>query len=223
MRGRDRVSTHLPPDPRASIAQSPPRSRSGAGCKLKGPQPCPAAQPQPGASRLLTSLGAPPSGPHPGAPCSTHGPPRPGKTPDHTSWLCPGLPANRLWEGVGQAHGVPLEQWTDRTGQAEACGHHPRPATTRSPAGALGSGCRRHRWAMASRLLRDKGHSGAEGTGQQALGGSLARWALPGHSPAPQGSGWRGRGAWPQVSWTPGHTELQAQGIEVEGLPEAQA
>lgn len=168
MRGRDRVSTHLPPDPRASTAQPQPRSHSGAGCKLKGPQPCPAAQPQPGPSRLLTSLGAPPSGPHPGVLYSTHGLPRPGKTPDHISWLCPGLPANWPWEGVGQAHGVPLEQWTDRTGQAEACGHHPRPAVTWSPAGALGSGCRRHRWATASRLLRGKGHSGAEGTGQQA-------------------------------------------------------
>ena len=48
---------------------------------------------------------------------------------------------------------MPPEQWTDRMGQAEAWGCYPQPAMTQSPAGALGSGCRRHRWATASRPL----------------------------------------------------------------------
>lgn len=57
----------------------------------------------------------------------------------------------------------------------------------------------------------------------RGLGASLSRWVLPRHRPAPRGSGWRGQGAWPQLSWTPGHTELQAQGTKGEGLPSAQA
>ena len=57
---------------------------------------------------------------------------------------------------MGQVRGVPPEQWTDRMGQAEAWGCYRQPAMTQSPAGALGSGCRRHRWATASRLLGAK-------------------------------------------------------------------
>lgn len=161
MRGQDTVSTHLPSDPRAPTAQPQPRSRSGAGCKLNGHSPAwPLSQPAPSGSSSLRPL---PRGrlQHTWAPTAW-------EDPGHTSWLCPGLPAGRPWEGVGQARGVPPEQWTDRMGQAEAWGCHPQPAVTRSPAGALGSGCGRHRWATASRMLRSKGHGGAEGTGERA-------------------------------------------------------
>lgn len=69
---------------------------------------------------------------------------------------------------------------------------------------------------MASRLLRGTGAQRSR-RDRAVPGDSFAHWALRRHRPAPRGVADGGKGAWPQLSWTPGHMELQAQGTEGGG------
>ena len=214
-RGRGRRSQQTQGRP-----QEPPRSRGGGQTHCPRPRASRAALPSSPATAWPLS---PPAAsenpslrlqPHP-APCSVHGVPRPGKTPGYTG-PCSVPALGGCGAGPRGARAV-----QGPGGGSRGLALSPRPAQSdqqgpSAPLGAWEAGCRGHRWATASGLVKCKGYGRGRSDRVAAWvhRASLARWALPGHRPVPQGSGC---GARPQLSWDPNHTALQTQNIKEGG------